>query len=38
MRCPMNTKITDEDLDKLDNQIKSKGAAELSPLKLNKET
>ncbi len=35
--CPMNTKITDEDLEKLDTQIKLKGAAELSPLKLNKE-
>ena len=35
--CPMNTKITDADLDKLDNEIKLKGAAELTPLKLNKE-
>jgi len=33
----MNTKITDEDLDKLDDQIKLKGAAELTPIKLNKE-
>ena len=32
----MNTKITDEDLDKLNDQIKSKGAAELTPIKLNK--
>ena len=35
--CPMNTKITDEDLDKLNDQIQLKGAAELTPVKLNKE-
>ena len=35
--CPMNTKITDADLDKLNDQIQSKGAAELTPIKLNKE-
>ena len=35
--CPMNTKIKDEDLDKLNDQIKSKGASELTPVKLNKE-
>ena len=33
----MNTKITDEDLEKLDEQINSKGAAELTHIKLNKE-
>ena len=35
--CPMNNKITDKDLDELDNAINLRGAAEMQPIKLNKE-
>ena len=35
--CPMNNKITDQDLDELDKVINSKGASELQSVKLNKE-
>ncbi|MDP6834051.1 MAG: phosphomethylpyrimidine synthase ThiC [Prochlorococcaceae cyanobacterium ETNP1_MAG_9] len=34
--CPMQTKITDEDLEVLDRELKAKGAAELSSLKLDR--
>jgi len=33
--CPMQTKITDEDLEVLDRELKAKGAAELSSVKLD---
>ncbi|WP_320663678.1 phosphomethylpyrimidine synthase ThiC [Prochlorococcus sp. MIT 1223] len=35
--CPMNNKITDEDLDQLDNAINSKGSSDIQLVKLNKE-
>ena len=34
--CPMQTKITDEDLEGLQKVLDSKGAAELAPVKLDK--
>ena len=34
--CPMQTKITDEDLEVLDRELKAKGAAELSSVKLDR--
>ena len=34
--CPMQTKITDEDLDGLEKVLEAKGAAELTPVKLDK--
>lgn len=34
--CPMQTKITDEDLEDLEKVLESKGAAELTPVKLDK--
>jgi phosphomethylpyrimidine synthase len=34
--CPMQTKITDEDLEGLQKVLESKGAAELIALKLDK--
>ena len=34
--CPMNTKITDAELDELDKEISLKGASELTKVKLNK--
>ena len=34
--CPMQTKITEDDLEKLDQAIKKSGASELMPVKLNK--
>ena len=35
--CPMNNKITDDDLEQLDKAIKSKGSAQLTSIKLNQE-
>ena len=34
--CPMQTKITDEDLEVLDRELKAKGASELSAVKLDR--
>ena len=34
--CPMQTKITDEDLEGLQKVLESKGAAELASVKLDK--
>ena len=34
--CPMQTKITDEDLEGLQKALESNGAAELVPVKLDK--
>ena len=34
--CPMKTKITDQDLDNLERELKSQGAAELTPVKLDR--
>tara|TARA_Y100001968_G_scaffold314434_1_gene339758 strand:- start:2048 stop:3448 length:1401 start_codon:yes stop_codon:yes gene_type:complete len=34
--CPMNNKITDQDLDELDKAINSKGCAEMNTVKLNR--
>ncbi len=34
--CPMQTKITDQDLDDLERELKSQGAAELTPVKLDR--
>ena len=34
--CPMQTKITDEDLEGLEKVLESKGAAELTPVKLDR--
>ena len=34
--CPMQTKITDNDLDKLQQAMNKKGASELMPIKLDK--
>ncbi len=36
--CPMQTKITEDDLDKLEQVIEKKGASELIQVKLNKES